>query len=124
MFDPQDNTDSAGWMPTGIARKAAAFFALVYLIGFLMYVEHPAYGKLFVLTTIVTFVALLVFAFLPRQAYAAGGVRTGAVGLSVLSIVLGAVKIMGALWDTSGTVMGLIVIALLVLMAHEALTWE
>jgi len=107
-----------------IARMASAFFAFVHLIMFAMYSGHPAYGMLFFLTTIVTFVALLVFAFLPRQAYAVDIVRNGVLALSLLSIILGVIKIMDALWDTGAVVIGLIVIGLLALMAHEAHTWE
>jgi|SRR3972149_10124887 len=122
MFSSPNNSDVK--TPMVIARMASAFFAFVHLIMFAMYSGHPAYGMLFFLTTIVTFVALLVFAFLPRQAYAVDIVRNGVLALSLLSIILGVIKIMDALWDTGAVVIGLIVIGLLALMAHEAHTWE
>lgn len=110
--------------PLVIARMTAAFFSLVHLTMFAMYFGHPAYGMLFFLTTIVTFVALLVFAFCPRRAYAVDIVRSGAVALSLLSIILGVTKLMGELWDPGAVVFGLIVIGILARMAHEALAWE
>lgn len=80
-----------------------------------MYAGHPAYGTLFRVTTLVTFVALLVFAFCPRRAYGESIVRNGAIALSVLSIILGVTKLMGELWDAGAVVFGLIVIGLLAL---------
>ena len=123
MFSPRKD-DSDVKTPMVIARMAAAFFALVSLGMFLLYSEHPAYGKQFVLTVIVWFLALSVFAFLPRQAYAVDIVRNGAVALSVLGIILGVIGILGDLWDIGALVSGVIFIGLLALMAHEALTWE
>ena len=122
MSSPSNNSDVK--TPLVIARMAAALFALGYLLAFMMYSGHPAYGMLFFLTAIVSSVALLVFAFLPRQAYAVDIVRSGAVALSLLSIILGVIKLMGELWDPGAVVGGLIVIGLLALMAHEAHTWE
>lgn len=122
MTGPSD--DSNEKTPLGIVRKAAAFFAFVQLIGFAMYAGHHAYGTLFRITTIVTFVALSVFAFCPRRAYAETIVRNGAIALSLLGIILGVTKLMGELWDAGAVVFGLIVIGLLALMAHEAFTWE
>lgn len=109
--------------PMVIVRMAAAFFAFVNLGMFAMYSGHPAYGMLFSLTTIVTFVALLVFAFCPRRAYAVDFVRSGAVALSLLSIILNVIQTIGALWDIGGLIFGLIFIGILALMAHEASTW-
>ena len=123
MVSPRQN-DSDVRTPLVIARMAAAFFALVCLVMFLMYAGHPAYGKLFVLTTIVLFLALLVFAFFPRQAYAVDIVRNGAIALSVFGIILGVMWILGDPWDIGALVFGVILVGLLALMAHEALTWE
>jgi len=122
MFSSSNNSDVK--TPLVIARMAAAFFSFVYLIAFAMYSGHPAYGMLFFLTTIVSSVALLVFAFFPRQAYAVDIVRRGVLALSLLSIILGVIKLMGELWDPGAVVGGLIVIGILAFMAHEAHTWE
>jgi hypothetical protein len=122
MFSSSNDSDVR--TPLVIARMAAAFFAFVYVIAFMMYFGSPGYGVLFVLHTTVTFVALLIFAFLRRKAYAEDIVRGGVLALSLLSIILGGIHVMNNLWDSGAVVLGLIVIGILAFMAHEAYTWE
>lgn len=118
IFSFSNDSDVKTYMV--IARMSAMFFAIVLLEGSMMVHPNPSLSYLY---KIVTSVAFLVFAFLPRKAYVSEFARSGVFILSLLSMILGVIKLIGDFHDPGIIIFGMIVIWLLALMAYEAHTW-